>query len=88
MIVVNHEEFQAILHRKTSEHVVKQTEPELNISFSMKRSDSKPISIKTSCRAIHVRRISQDKYFIGLKFLKLSQSAAAAIQNHINKNLD
>lgn len=88
MIVASHDEFQAILHRKIAEHATAQTEPELKVSFTMTRSDSKPIPIKTSCRAIHVRRISQDKYFIGLKFLKLSQSAAAAIQHHINNNLD
>ena len=86
MIVANHDEFQANLHRKIAEHST--TEPELKVSFTMPRSDNKPVPIKTSCRAIHVRRISQDKYFIGLKFLKLSQSAAAAIQHHVNNNLD
>ena len=85
MIIATQEEFEAILHRKTPEAIVAQ--PELQVSFTVPRSDAKDLQVSAQRRAIHVRRISQNKYFIGLKFLQLNQSATSAIQHHIHDNL-
>jgi c-di-GMP-binding flagellar brake protein YcgR len=87
MVVATHEQFQAILHRKTTLHNNAKSEPELNVSFTLTKHN-KPLPIRTHCRAIHVRRISQDKFFIGLKFLQLSQAAAVTIQQYVTSNLD
>jgi len=85
MLVATQQEFEAILHRKNPAGI--NVQPELHARFTMPRKGAKDLTVNAECRAIHVRRMSQDKYFIGLKFLQLNQAAASAIQHHIQSNL-
>jgi len=85
MLAATQQQFEAILHRKSAEGI--NVQPELHARFTMPRKDAKDLTVNAQCRAIHVRRISQNNYFIGLKFLQLNQAAASAIQYHIENNL-
>lgn len=85
MLAASQEKFEALLHRKTPESI--NVQPELHTTFTLARSDGKELVVNAQCRAIHVRRVSQDNYFVGLKFLQLNQAAASAIQQHIQNNL-
>lgn len=85
MIAATQQEFESLLHRKNPEGV--NIQPELLASFSMPRKSAANLAVNAQCRAIHVRRVSQNKYLIGLKFLQLNQAAASAIQYHIESNL-
>jgi len=85
MIVATQVEFEALLHRRSSEGI--NVQPELHAQFVMSRKTAKDVTVKAECRAIHVRRVSQNKYYVGLKFLQLNQAAASAIQQHVQSNL-
>jgi hypothetical protein len=85
MLTATQEEFEAMLHRKNTEGV--NVQPKLHATFTLPRKNAKDLTIDASCRAIHVRRASQNKYHIGLKFLQLNQAAASAIQLHIQSHL-
>lgn len=85
MIAATQQEFETILHRKNPRGI--NVQPELLARFRMPRKSTTDLTVNTQCRAIHVRRISQNKYYIGLKFLQLNQAAASAIQYHIENNL-
>jgi len=85
MLVANQQEFEALLHRKNPDGI--NVQPELHATFTMARQDGKDLSVDAHCRAIHVRRVSQHRYYVGLKFLQLNQAAASAIQQHIQNNL-
>lgn len=85
MLIATQDEFEAMLYRKNTEG--KNLQPELHATFTLPRKDGKNIAVDSRCRAIHVRRASQDKYYIGLKFLQLNQAAASVIQLHIQNNL-
>jgi len=85
MLVATQQEFEALLHRKNPDGI--NVQPELHATFTMARQDSKDLIVDAHCRAIHVRRVSQNQYYVGLKFLQLNQAAASAIQQHIQNNL-
>lgn len=85
MLVATQEEFEALLYRKNPDGV--NVQPELHATFTLPRYDSKDLIVDTRCRAIHVRRESQNKYYVGVKFLQLNQAAVAAIQQHVKNNL-
>ena len=78
-------EFEALLYRKNPAAV--NVQPELHATFKVARKDGKDLTVDTRCRAIHVRRVSQDKYYIGVKFLQVNQAAVSAIQQHVKDNL-
>jgi len=85
MLVANQQEFEALLHRKNPDGI--NVQPDLHTTFTMARQDNKDLIVDAHCRAIHVRRVSQNQYYVGLKFLQLNQAAASAIQQHIQNNL-
>ncbi len=85
MIAATQQVYDMLSHRKNPEAI--NTQPELLVSFSMPRKATENLAVNAQCRAIHIRRMSQNKYLIGLKFLQLNQTAASAIQHYIDKNL-
>ncbi|EGG99786.1 hypothetical protein imdm_685 [gamma proteobacterium IMCC2047] len=85
MLVADQKQFEALLHRKNSSGV--NIQPELHATFNLPRSKHKDLLVDTRCRAIHVRRESQNKYYVGVKFLQLNQAAVSAIQQHVTNNL-
>ena len=85
MIAATQQEYEMLSHLKNPEAI--KIQPELLASFSMPRKATENLAVNAQCRAIHIRRMSQNKYLIGLKFLQLNQTAASAIQHYIDKNL-
>lgn len=85
MLTTTQEEFETLLYRKNTTAV--NVQPELHATFILPRNNAKDLKVDTRCRAIHVRRVSQNKYYIGVKFLKLNQSAVSAIQQHVQSNI-
>ena len=79
-------EFQEILNHRNS---IKLDEPvEVDVQFKLTGIDGLPIVISSHCRAIYVRRISQNKYYVGFKFLKISKRFETAIEVFIQNNID
>lgn len=85
MVVAAKPEFEALLNRKNTQDFYLQ--PEVQVSFNIASKSASNLTVNVTCRAIHIRRISQNRYLIGLKFLQLNQMAASAIQYHIESNL-
>jgi len=85
LLTATQKQFEAMLYRKNAEGV--NVQPEIHSTFTLPRKNAKDLSVDAQCRAIYVRRASQNKYYIGLKFLQLNQAAASAIQLHIKNHL-
>lgn len=85
MVVATKPEFETLSHLKNS--LGTNVQPELLVSFSLPCKSAENLTVNVQCRAIHIRRFSQNKYLIGLKFLQLNQVTTSAIQRHIISNL-
>ncbi len=83
-IIATQSDFQSIVNSQGSVSLDKQSEIDTN--FSLPRKKGAPLTIKAHCRVIHIRRVSQNQYYVGLKFLKMPQASAVAIQNYIRNN--
>lgn len=86
MLSVNHDQFREILQDQIS--TVKGAEPvEFGISLSIPSKNNKDHPIKTNCRAVYVRRFSQNHYQVGLNFLKLDITDEEAIKKYVLANI-
>lgn len=86
MIVASQYDFETILVNSRGLQLNKPVEADLRFSLHDK---DKPANgdIQVRCRAVYVRRQSQNKYFIGFKFLKISQHNQQLVTRYVNDNL-
>ena len=84
MISACHQHFEQLL---AANHNVNLNEPlEVDLQFKLGADDSAEV-IATHARAIYVRRIAQDQYHLGFKFLKISQQTDGVIKAYVEENL-
>ena len=58
-----------------------------DLKFSLPGKAVAQVTVNARCRAIYVRRQSQNKYYIGFKFLKITQRSKMAVNRYINHKL-
>lgn len=61
---------------------VKQAAAEQLISFTLRSQ-----ALSEVCRVIHVRRLSQNRYEFGLKFIQLSEESEQIIADYVEQQL-
>jgi len=84
MVKATEADFKAII---THQHQLALRQPvEADIRLELMHKDQSHI-IDSLCRAIYVRRISQNKYHIGFKFLNISPSNEEIINTYILTHL-
>lgn len=81
MLSATQEQFNRLLNRDNPPGI--NIQPELHIYFTIDTHNSAKVNVEAFCRAIYVRRLSQNKYYVGLKYLQLSDTAATAIQQYV-----
>lgn len=85
MIEATQSDFQTILANNKELHLNKPVE--VDLKFKLPGDKAEPAAVNVRCRAIYVRRQSQNKYFIGFKFLKIAQRNMLAVKEYIDTNL-
>lgn len=85
MIETSQAGFETILVNSKELHLHQPVE--VNIKFDLPGIKVEQVSVRSHCRAIYVRRQSQNKYFVGFKFLKISQRGQKTVNNFIDNNL-
>ena len=85
MLEASRDDFQKILVNSKGLHIHEPVEVDLN--FSLPGKAVAQVTVNARCRAIYVRRQSQNKYYIGFKFLKITQRSKMAVNRYINHKL-
>lgn len=85
MLHASQQDFQTILANNKGLQLQEPVEAVLSFELPGKRSPS--IQLKLPCRAIYVRRQSQNKYFMGFKYIRLPARAQSVIRNYVNHKL-
>ena len=84
MINATHEHFEHLL---SANHNINLKDPlEVDLQFKLGTSNDAEV-IATHARAVYVRRISQNQYHLGFKFLKISQQTDSIIKAYVDANL-
>jgi len=84
MVKASEADFKAII---THQHQLALRQPvEADVKLELMHKDQSHI-IDSLCRAIYVRRISQNEYHIGFKFLNLSPSNEKIINTYVLTHL-
>lgn len=85
MVEATRDNFQLILANNKG---LQQHEPvEVTLTFKLPGKNTTEVTVNVHCRAVYVRRQSQNKYYMGFKFLKLSQRSKLTVQHFINYKL-
>lgn len=90
MIDATQREFRSILGERHTNFSAHQTETrEMDVKFSLPGDSGRGCGadIEVRCRAVYVRRISQDSYHIGLKFLTLDTASRSKIIRYVDTAL-
>lgn len=84
MIDVNQRDFETILKKRINLEVP----VEVDLKFKLPDQNETILLVTSHCRTVYVRRISQNQYFIGFKFLKINHRFERAIQEFIRHHLE
>lgn len=84
MIEATQEHFESILVNSKGLNLNKPVE--VDLQFKIPKNKSSRI-VSSHCRAIYVRRMAQNKYYIGFKFLKITQKCEAVVKAYIDANI-
>jgi len=85
MITASQQDFETLLANSRELQLNRPVEADL--SFALVSQPSMADRLQVRCRAVYVRRRSQDKYFIGFKFLNPSAHCQAAVNRYLNEHL-
>ncbi len=84
MIDVNQKDFERILKKR----IILDVPVEVDVEFKLPEANDTTLLVNSHCRTVYVRRISQDQYYIGFKFLKINHRFEKAIQDFIQHHLE
>lgn len=84
MINATHQDFEMMLGTKKNLDL----SVEVDLKFKLSNKNADPILVSCHCRTVYIRRVAQDRYVMGFKFLKINQGFESAIQKFIHDHPD
>ncbi len=87
MIRATQRDFNQILSAREQLEQSKPTELHIQFNIPHAQDGSGSVCLKIYCRAIYVRRKSQNHYIIGFKFLDMTEADEAVIQQYVRQQL-